>query len=96
MNTFAETELALRTAISLSDNSVKEIAAGSGIKANTLYKWKTNDNVHLSSSKSDTLLLYFLENEPKAIVAAIFLNYVLEILYVYLSSSTEEEVAEEG
>ncbi len=95
MNTFAETELALRTAISLSDNSVKQIAAASGIKANTLYKWKTNDNVHLSPSKSDTLLLYFLENEPKAIVAAIFLNYVLEILYVYLSSSTEEEVAEE-
>ena len=95
MNTFAETELALRTAISLSDNSVKQIAAASGIKANTLYKWKTNDNVHLSPSKSDTLLLYFLENEPKAIIAAIFLNYVLEILYVYLSSSTEEEVAEE-
>ncbi len=96
MNTFAETELALRTAISLSDNSVKQIAAASGIKANTLYKWKTNDNVHLSPSKSDALLLYFLEIEPKAIVAAFFLNYVLEILYVYLSSSTGEEVAEEG
>ena len=95
MNTFAETELALRTAISLSDNRIKQIAAASGIKANTLYKWKTNDNVHLSPSKSDALLLYFLEKEPKAIVAAIFLNYVLEILCVYLSSSTEEEVAEE-
>ena len=95
MNTFAETELVLRTAISLSDNSVKQIAVASGIKANTLYKWKTNDKVHLSPSKSDTLLLYFLENEPKSIVAAIFLNYILEILYNYLSSSTEEEVAEE-
>ncbi len=42
MNTFAETELLLRTAIILSDNSVKVIASGAGIKANTLYKWKTN------------------------------------------------------
>ncbi len=94
MNTFAETELTLRTAMNLSDNSVKQIAAASGIKPSRLYKWKTTDG-HLSPEKADALLLYFLENEPKAIVAAIFLNYVLEILYNYLSSSTEEEVAEE-
>ena len=94
MNTFAETELTLRTAMNLSDNSVKQIAAASGIKPSRLYKWKTTEG-HLSPEKQDALLLYFLENEPKAIVAAIFLNYVLEILYNYLSSSTEEDVAEE-
>ena len=94
MNTFAETELLLKTAVNLSDNSVKHIAAESGIKANTLYKWKTN-NVHLSPSKSDALLTCFTEKEPKAIVAASVLNYVLAILYEFLSSSTEEEVAQE-
>jgi hypothetical protein len=95
MNTFAETEALLRTAIILSDNSIKQIAVESGIKANTLYKWKTTD-VHLSPAKADALTLYFLEKEPKAIVAAALLNYVLNILYVYLSSSTEEEVAKGG
>ena len=38
MNTFAETELLLKTAINLSQNSVKHIAAECGIKANCLYK----------------------------------------------------------
>ena len=94
MTTFAETDLLLKTTITLSENSVKHIAAESGIKVNTLYKWKTT-NVNLSPSKHDALLLYFLENEPKAIVAATVLNYVLNILYVYLSSSTEEEVTKE-
>lgn len=42
MSTFAETEILLKTAIMLSDNSVKDIASGAGIKAGTLYKWKTN------------------------------------------------------
>ena len=63
MSTFLENDLLLKTAITLSDNSVKHIAAESGIKANTLYKWKTTD-VHLSPSKADALLLYFMENEP--------------------------------
>ena len=58
MNTFAETEALLRTAIILSDNSIKQIAVESGIKANTLYNWKTTD-VHLSPAKSDALLTYF-------------------------------------
>ncbi len=91
MSTFLENDLLLKTAITLSDNSVKHIAAESGIKANTLYKWKTTD-VHLSPAKSDALTLYFLEKEPKAIVAAAVMNYVLSILLDYLSSSTEEEV----
>ena len=94
MSTFTETDLLLKTAITLSENSVKHIAAESGIKANTLYKWKTT-NVHLSPAKADALTLYFLENEPKAIVAAAVLHYVYLILYDYLSSSTEEDVAKE-
>ena len=94
MNTFAETEALLKSAIILSQNSVKHIADASGIKASTLYKWKTTD-VHLSPTKSDALLLYFLKNEPQAIVAAAVLNRVLELLYFYLSSSTEEDVAQE-
>ena len=67
MTTFAENEILLKAAMTLSENSVKHIAAESGIKANTLYKWKTT-NVHLSPAKADALLLYFLENEPKAIL----------------------------
>lgn len=84
MNTFAETEALLKSAITLSQNSVKHIAAESGIKANTLYKWKTTD-AHLSPPKADALLLYFLEKEPQTIVAATVLNYVLLKLYVYLN-----------
>ena len=94
MNTFAETELLLKTTINLSDNNVKQIAEASGIKASTLYKFHSS-KMHLSPAKSDALLLYFLEKEPKAIVAAAVLNYVLNILYVYLTSSTDLEVAQE-
>lgn len=94
MNTFAETEALLKSAIILSQNSVKDIAAASGIKANTLYKWKTTD-VHLSPTKADALLLYFMENEPQALVAGAVLNYVLTLLQIYLTSLTEENVAKE-
>ena len=94
MNTFTETEAFLKSAILLSQNSVKRIAEECGIKPNTLYKWRTTD-VHLSPQKADALLLYFLENEPQAIVAAIVLQRTLDILKVYLSSSTEEDVLEE-
>lgn len=75
---------------------MKDIAAASGIKANTLYKWRTNEKVHLSPAKADALLLYFQEKEPKAIVAAIILRLVLIKLEDYLSSSTEEDVREGG
>lgn len=94
MTTYAETELLLKTAINLSQNSVKHIAAECGIKPNCLYKWKTTD-VNLSPSKHDALLIYFTEKEPQTIVAAMVLNYVLSKLYDYLSSSTEEEVSQE-
>ena len=88
MNTFAETEELLKTALVLTQNSIKQIAAECGIKANTLYKWKTT-SVHLSPAKADALLIYFIEKEPQTIVAAELLNYVLQILYEYLSSSTD-------
>lgn len=62
-NTFFEMEKLLITSISLPGFSIKEIAAATGIKANTLYKWKTTP-VHLSPEKADKLLLYFMEHEP--------------------------------
>ena len=62
-NTFAQTEALLLTAITLPGSSIKSIAAATGIKANTLYKWKTTP-VHLSPEKADKLLLYFIEHEP--------------------------------
>jgi len=62
-NTFAELETLLLTAINLPGSNIKTIAAATGIKANTLYKWKTTP-VHLSPEKADKLLLYFMEHEP--------------------------------
>ncbi len=92
MNTFAETEALLRLAITLSKTSVKLIAEECGVKANTLYKWKTTD-VHLSPQKADALLLYFYRKEPQTLIAAEILNHVLEYIYLYLASSTDLEVA---
>ena len=62
--TFKETEALLRTAINLRGETVKQIAATTGIRADTLYKWKTS-KVHLSPAKADALLLYFIQNEPQ-------------------------------
>ena len=62
--TFAETEALLRTAINLRGHTVRDIAAATSIKADTLYKWKTTE-VHLSPAKADALLLYFMKNEPQ-------------------------------
>ena len=67
--TFAETEALLLTAIGLQGNSVKNIAAATGIQANTLYKWKTTA-AHLSPQKADALLLYFIKNEPERLALA--------------------------
>lgn len=69
-NTFAETEALLLTAIELPGNSIKDISAATAIKPNTLYKWKSSSNVHLSPQKADALLLYFMKNEPKRLEAA--------------------------
>lgn len=67
--TFAETETLLRTAINMRGHTVKAISAATGIRADTLYKWKTT-KVHLSPSKADALLLYFIENEPNRLELA--------------------------
>ena len=62
-NTFAETEALLLTAIRLPGRTTRAIAAATDIRVDTLYKWKTTE-VHLSPSKADALLLYFIQNEP--------------------------------
>ena len=67
--TFAEMEALLRTAINMKGHTVKAISAATGIRPDTLYKWKTTE-VHLSPSKADALLLYFLENEPQRLELA--------------------------
>ena len=61
--TFAEMEAILLTAMQLPGRSIKEISTATGIKDNTLYKWKTTET-HLSPQKADKLLLFFMENEP--------------------------------
>jgi len=61
--TFAEMEAILLTAMQLPGRSIKEISTATGIKDNTLYKWKTTE-AHLSPQKADKLLLFFMENEP--------------------------------
>ena len=66
---FAETEQILRVALGLPGSSIKAIAEATGIKANTLYKWKTTPN-HLSPEKADRLHLYFMENEPERLELA--------------------------
>ena len=68
-NTFAETKALLLTTINMKGNTVKDIAAATGIKADTLYKWKTTE-AHLSPSKADALLLYFIQNEPQRLELA--------------------------
>ena len=68
-NTFAQTESLLLTAINLPGASIQAIASATGIKANTLYKWKTM-SVHLSPEKADKLLLYFMEHEPNRLELA--------------------------
>ena len=66
---FAAMEQLLLTAIGLPGSAIKDIATATGIKVNTLYKWKTTP-VHLSPEKADRLLLYFMENEPKRLELA--------------------------
>ena len=73
-NTFAEMEALLLTAIELPGNSIKEIAAATVIKPNTLYKWKSSDKTHLSPQKADKLLLYFIQHEPERLELADLLN----------------------
>jgi len=67
--TFAETEALLQTTIGLPGRTTKAIAVATGIRPDTLYKWKTTE-VHLSPSKADALLLYFINNEPQRLELA--------------------------
>ena len=69
-NTFAEIEALLKIAIELPGSSIKDISAATDIKPNTLYKWKSNENAHLSPQKADVLLLYFIQNEPERLFVA--------------------------
>ena len=96
MTTFSETEAILKSAVILSQNSVKQISEASGINADTLYKWKTIEKRHLSPANADILLLYFKKNEPQTLIEAYVLNLVHNYLQNYLTFSTEEEVAEGG
>ena len=67
--TFAETEALLKTAFGLPGNAIKDIAAATGILPNTIYRWKSSGG-HLSPSKADALLIYFMENEPQRLQLA--------------------------
>ncbi len=99
-NTFAETEALLQTTIKLPGRSIKEIAAATGIKPNTLYKWKSSGKGHLSPQKADALLLYFIQNEPERLETADLLqtgtifdnmdNYISSLPCFRGSSDTEE------
>ena len=88
MNTFAETEALLKSAIILSQNSIKEIAAATGIKPNTLYKWKSSGKGHLSPSKADKLLIYFIQNEPECLELADLLQTGTTLQYYKDNSSS--------
>lgn len=84
--TFAEMEAILLTAMQLPGRSIKDISAATGIKVNTLYKWKTT-KAHLSPQKADKLLLYFMQNEPKRLELADTLLTAI-IINTYLSNSS--------
>lgn len=69
-----DVSMVLLTAIELLCSSIKEIAAATVIKPNTLYKWKSSDKTHLSPQKADKLLLYFIQHEPERLELADLLN----------------------
>ncbi len=73
LKTFADTEAILLTAMKLDGESVKHIAEATGIKPDTLYKWKSTD-VHLSPEKADRLLIYFVQIEPYRLKLAEIIN----------------------
>ena len=81
---FANIKTLLSTAIGLDSKSSKHIAEATGIKADTLYKWKST-SVLLSPEKADRLLVYFIEKEPKRLKRAKLLQAL--IYNYYLSDS---------
>ena len=94
MTDFEEMETTLLLALALSPNSVKDIASASGIEASTLYKWRTTD-VHLSPKKVDTLMNYFIAQEPYTYLLALIVRTALLLLIDYSASLFIMEVAEE-
>jgi hypothetical protein len=64
--TYEEMDALLKVALKLSEKSVKQIAAESGIHADTLYIWKTMDR-HLMPQNVDVLFSY-LELMKKSMV----------------------------
>lgn len=84
----ADLDLFLRLAVMISPTSIKDIADATGIKASTLYKWKTT-SVHLSAKKADTLLEYFAENELFTSIVAEVVKTVLTIFLLNSSSFSE-------
>ena len=86
---YTEIELLLSIAMLISPNSVKDIGSAAGIKANTLYKWRTVPDYHMSDKKTEALLTYFVEKEPLILIMAEIVKIVLTILLVDSASSTD-------
>ena len=91
---YPEIDLLLLLAVSISPNSIKDIAAASGIKASTIYKWKTTP-ANLSPKKMNALLRYFAEEEPLILTIAEIVETVLILLFS-TSFSSEQEVDKGG
>ena len=86
---YTEIELLLSIAVLISPNSIKDIAAASGIKPSTLYKWRTVPGYHMSDKKTEALLTYFVEKEPLILIMAEIVKVVLTILLVDSASLTD-------
>ena len=86
---YTEIELLLSIAALMSPNSIKDIASASGIKACTLYKWRTVPGYHMSAKKTEALLTYFVEKEPLILIMAEIVKTVLTILLVDSASLTD-------
>jgi len=64
IRTYTQLEGILRTAFYLDGNSIKDVAAMTGINCNTLYKWNCAA-MRFSPDNIDRLLMYFQEHEPE-------------------------------
>lgn len=69
MKTFKETEQILLLSISMKGVSIKQIAAETGIKTNTLYKWSSGQN-RISPDNADKLIKWFETHNQDAITEA--------------------------
>lgn len=69
MRTFKEIEKTLLLAIHTKGVSIKQIAAETGIKTNTLYKWSSGQN-RISPDNADKLIKWFEDHNQDAITEA--------------------------